>query len=110
MMWFVRKEFFSVYTQFEDSSISRSPSLSSLATGISSLRLFRIYLHPASSFEPLLHSQPFDITRDMSKGCGGSAIEGTRNNFRDTGAECTCDDYFHKEAESQLGGGKRYKP
>ncbi|GFV52609.1 hypothetical protein TNCV_649081 [Trichonephila clavipes] len=31
-----------------------------------------------------------------------------RNSIQNAGAECTCDVYFHKDADSQLGGGKHF--
>ncbi|GFT97130.1 hypothetical protein TNCV_3857961 [Trichonephila clavipes] len=43
-----------------------------------------------------------------AEGCvAREAKGGPRNNFQDAGAECTFDDYFQKETDSQLGGGKR---
>ncbi|GFX63263.1 hypothetical protein TNCV_3895881 [Trichonephila clavipes] len=61
-----------------------------------SLRL-SISLHPASGGKKSLLGQ--GVAREVQgRPC---------NNFR--GAGCTCDDYFHKEVDSQLGGGKRYR-
>ncbi|GFV42234.1 hypothetical protein TNCV_3164651 [Trichonephila clavipes] len=42
----------------------------------------------------------------MSEGYGGGTGMAPRNTFRDVGAECRCDDYFHKDADSQLCGGR----
>ncbi|GFX42741.1 hypothetical protein TNCV_2196981 [Trichonephila clavipes] len=38
------------------------------------------------------------------QGVVGEVQGGPHNNFQHSDAECTCDDYFHKEADSQLGG------
>ncbi|GFW52911.1 uncharacterized protein TNCV_2394901 [Trichonephila clavipes] len=38
----------------------------------------------------------------------GRSQAGPRSNFQNAATKYTCDDYFHKEADSQLGGGNRY--
>ncbi|GFU69004.1 hypothetical protein TNCV_3398911 [Trichonephila clavipes] len=45
----------------------------------------------------------------MSKGCGEDPRRDHAINFEIQAAICTCDDYFHKEADSQLCGGNRYR-
>ncbi|GFW57545.1 transposon Tf2-6 polyprotein [Trichonephila clavipes] len=60
---------------------------------------FSIPLHPAGRRE-----KRFPVVPNVA----GRAKAGPRNNFQNAGAECTCEDYFHKDADSQLGGRKRY--
>ncbi|GFW50192.1 uncharacterized protein TNCV_4696101 [Trichonephila clavipes] len=61
-------------------------------------RPLSIQLHPASGRKRVPHG---------SKASGRSQ-GGPRNNIQNAAAKCTCDDYFHKEADSQLDGGNRY--
>ncbi|GFS91529.1 hypothetical protein TNCV_1139561 [Trichonephila clavipes] len=60
--------------------------------------LFSTSLHPAGGGKETL----------LGHGIMGEVQGGPRNNFRNAGAGYTCGDYFHMEADSQLGVGKRY--
>ncbi|GFT91122.1 uncharacterized protein TNCV_20361 [Trichonephila clavipes] len=93
MMWFVREEFFSGSAQFEDFKI-----ISSLSSPGISGRPFSIQLHPDRG------GKGFFVGQRLR----GRSQAGTHNNFQNAAAKRTCDDYFHKEADSQLGDGNRY--
>ncbi|GFV66841.1 uncharacterized protein TNCV_4304021 [Trichonephila clavipes] len=87
MMWFVREEFSSGTTE----------SLVLYAPGISG-RPLSIQLHPASGSKRVPRGSKV----------AGEVPGGTAYNFQNAAAKCMCDDYFHKEIDSQLGDGNRY--
>ncbi|GFW46785.1 uncharacterized protein TNCV_2981411 [Trichonephila clavipes] len=93
MMWIGRREFF-----FGVPSTGRFQIISPLSVPGNSGWPLSIQLHPAS------------VRKKVFRGSkvAGEVLSGPRNNFQTSVAKCTCDDYFYKEADSQLGGWNRY--
>ncbi|GFV79387.1 hypothetical protein TNCV_1903591 [Trichonephila clavipes] len=92
-MWFVSEEFFSGAAQFKGFKSSPLSLLRRSAVG-------------------LLESSYILLVAEKGS-LGGQRLReryqaGSRNNFLNATAKCTCGDYFDIEADSQLGGGNLY--
>ncbi|GFS85984.1 uncharacterized protein TNCV_1219771 [Trichonephila clavipes] len=93
MMWFVREEFFSGSALFKSFKASPLSLLREPAVGL----LLSSYILLVAGKESLV------VQRLWGRSQGRP-----RNNFQNAASECTCDDYFHKETDSELCGGNRY--